>query len=78
MEQFTMILNDRFQRPIICLNNWHGLNALLGTGALFPVWTASEKVLSLNVNRFAKTENFKYDNPTPKEKAEWIVMLSAI
>ena len=40
-----MALNDSFQRPIIYLNNWHGVNALLDTGALFPVWTASEKVL---------------------------------
>lgn len=40
-----MVLNDSFQRPIVYLNNWHGLNALLDTGALFPVWTASEKVL---------------------------------
>lgn len=45
MEQFTIVLNDSFQRPIVYLNNWHGLNALLDTGALFPVWTASEKVL---------------------------------
>ena len=40
-----MILNKDFQRPIIYLSNWHGLNALLDTGALFPVWTASETVL---------------------------------
>lgn len=40
-----MVLNDSFQRPIIYLKHWHGLNALLDTGALFPVWTASEKVL---------------------------------
>lgn len=45
MEQFTMNLNKNFQRPIIYLSNWHGLNALLDTGALFPVWTASEGVL---------------------------------
>lgn len=29
MEQFTMELNDSFQRRIVYLNNWHGLNALL-------------------------------------------------
>ncbi|MCM1092082.1 MAG: hypothetical protein NC092_09240 [Butyrivibrio sp.] len=31
-----MTLNKDFQRPIIYLSNWHGLNALLDTGALFP------------------------------------------
>lgn len=40
-----MVLNDSFQRPIIYLKHWHGLNALLDTKTLFPVWTASEKVL---------------------------------
>lgn len=40
-----MTLNKDFQRPIIYLSNWHGLNALLDTGALFPVWTASETIL---------------------------------
>lgn len=45
MEQFTMTLNKGFQRPMIYLNNWHGLNALLDTGALFPVWTAPENIL---------------------------------
>ena len=27
------------------LSSWHGLNALLDTGALFPVWTAPETIL---------------------------------
>lgn len=40
-----MTLNENFQRPIIYLKNWYGLNALLDTGALFPVWTATEEVL---------------------------------
>lgn len=40
-----MDLNKDFQRPIIYLSNWHGLNAMLDTGALFPIWTAPEKVL---------------------------------
>ncbi|MCM1193922.1 MAG: hypothetical protein NC123_15500 [Butyrivibrio sp.] len=45
MEQFTMTLSKDFQRPIIYLSSWHGLNALLDTGALFPVWTAPETIL---------------------------------
>lgn len=40
-----MDLNKDFQRPIIYLGNWHKINALLDTGALFPVWTAPETVL---------------------------------
>ncbi len=40
-----MDLNKDFQRPIIYLGNWHKINALLDTGALFPVWTAPEIVL---------------------------------
>lgn len=40
-----MKLNKAFQRPVVFLSNWHGLNALLDTGALFPVWTAPEKAL---------------------------------
>lgn len=40
-----MTLNKDFQRPIIYLSNWHRLNALLDTGALFPVWTAPETIL---------------------------------
>lgn len=30
---------------MIYLSNWYGVNALLDTGALFPVWTAKEEVL---------------------------------
>jgi len=41
----TIKKNEKFQRPIIYLNNWHGLNALLDTGALFPVWTTPEEAL---------------------------------
>lgn len=29
------------------------------------------KIFSLNVNRFGKTKNFKYNNSTPIEKADW-------
>jgi hypothetical protein len=45
MEQFILELNKNFQRPIVYLNSWHGINAPLDTGALFPVWTTSEDVL---------------------------------
>lgn len=59
MKQFTMILNEKFQRPIIYLNNWHGLNALLDTGALFPIWTAPEEAL-ISIGATKIKENVKF------------------
>lgn len=45
MRRFTLSLVKSFQRPIIMLNNWYNFRVLLDTGALFPVWTASEELL---------------------------------
>ncbi len=45
MEQFSLELNDEMQRPVVYLENWHGLNALLDTGAIFPIWTVDEGIL---------------------------------
>ena len=45
MEQFSLELSAEMQRPIVYLENWYGLNALLDTGAIFPVWTFDEDVL---------------------------------
>jgi len=59
MEQFTMTLNENFQRPMIYLSNWYGLNALLDTGALFPVWTAKEEVLR-NLGGILIKKNIKF------------------
>ena len=45
MKQFTLNINDGYQRPIIELKTWHNLDALLDTGAFFPVWTMDESIL---------------------------------
>lgn len=45
MRQFMLNLNSRYQRPVIQLKPWHYFDALLDTGAFFPVWTADERML---------------------------------
>lgn len=44
MQQITMNLDEKQQRPVIILEN--GLTALLDTGAYVPVWVDEERVLS--------------------------------
>lgn len=44
MKQMTLDLDESQQRPIIMLGN--GLDALLDTGALIPVWVGEESVLT--------------------------------
>ena len=38
-------LDKNDQRPVVYTEQFHGCTALLDTGALFPVWTASEAAL---------------------------------
>ena len=38
MRQFTLELYDNVQRPVVYLPDWHKFDAMLDTGALFPVW----------------------------------------
>ncbi|MBR3723019.1 MAG: hypothetical protein IKN12_09705 [Selenomonadaceae bacterium] len=45
MKQFTLKLNPNMQRPVVHIAEFHNLDALLDTGAVFPVWCADEKVL---------------------------------
>lgn len=45
MRQFTLNLNKKYQRPIVELKSWHGVEAMLDTGAVFPVWTGEESIL---------------------------------
>lgn len=47
MKQFTLNMNNRYQRPIIELKSWHNLEALLDTGAFFPVWIMDEDILKI-------------------------------
>ena len=46
MKQFTLPLDNETQRPITFLQNWYGLDAMIDTGSLFPVWVDDEKFLS--------------------------------
>lgn len=41
------------------MNNWYRLNALLDTGALFPVWTAPEEAL-ISIGAAKIKENVPY------------------
>ena len=45
MKQFTLELYDNIQRPVVYLPDWHKFNAMLDTGALFPVWVDDEESL---------------------------------
>ena len=38
-------LNGNYRRPVISLDKYGGILALVDTGARFPVWTLSEKAL---------------------------------
>lgn len=44
--QVTLKLDASARRPVVKLDWFNGCRALVDTGALFPVWTASEKILS--------------------------------
>ena len=45
MKKFTLDLYKNIQRPVIYLADWHKFDAMLDTGALFPVWVDEEKAL---------------------------------
>lgn len=46
MRQFTISLDKETQRPITFLKNWYGLDAMIDTGALFPIWVGDEEILN--------------------------------
>lgn len=46
MKQFTLGLNKANQKPIVELKTWYNFDALLDIGALFPVWTAAEPLIT--------------------------------
>ncbi len=46
MIEFTLDLYSNIQRPVIFLEDWHKFDAMLDTGALFPVWVEEERALS--------------------------------
>ena len=45
MKKFSLDLYKNIQRPVIYLADWHKFDAMLDTGALFPVWVDEEKAL---------------------------------
>lgn len=52
MRQFTLNLDSEYQRPLVELKSWHFVEAMLDTGAVIPIWTKSERVLSFGAERF--------------------------
>lgn len=46
MRQMTFRLDADFQRPVVKLMNFHGLDAMIDTGAVYPVWMNGEESLS--------------------------------
>ena len=45
MKQFTLHTKEFVQRPIIILDNFFFLDAMLDTGAVLPVWVEDEELL---------------------------------
>ena len=46
MKQFTMMMQRGTQRPVLRLKEFYDYNAMLDTGALFPVWVEEESILN--------------------------------
>ena len=42
-----MMLNKKPQRPIAYLKDWNGIDAMIDTGSLYPVWVADESILRI-------------------------------
>ena len=47
MKEFVLSLNKKPHRPIAYLKDWHGIDAMIDTGSLFPVWVADETILEM-------------------------------
>ena len=56
MNTFSLALDEVYQKPLVDLADWHNIDALLDTGALFPVWTAKEELLPKLGARFIKAD----------------------
>ena len=46
MKQFTLWMQRGTQRPVLRLKEFYDYNAMLDTGALFPVWVEEENILN--------------------------------
>ena len=59
--QLTLKLDENARRPVVKLDWFYGCRALLDTGALFPVWTGSEKILDKLGAKYQKmVGNYQY------------------
>lgn len=47
MKEFCLPLQKITMRPVVILKDFYGINAMLDTGALFPIWTADEETLEV-------------------------------
>ena len=56
MKQFTLELRENDQRPIVIIQRPKLLYAMLDTGAIFPVWTAAEKLLQESGGELAEKD----------------------
>ena len=45
MRQMTLELDQTYQRPVVTLDNFFGLDAMIDTGAVYPVWMNGEESL---------------------------------
>ena len=45
MKQMTLKLIEKYQRPVVKLDNFFGLEAMIDTGAVYPVWMSGEERL---------------------------------
>lgn len=43
--QITLNLDSEARRPVVQISWFHGCRAMLDTGALFPIWVASDELL---------------------------------
>lgn len=58
--QITIHLDDKARRPIANLNWFTGCRALIDTGALFPIWNKSEKILEEKLGAVLIKRNIKF------------------
>ncbi len=42
MKQMTLELIEKYQRPVVKLKEFHKLEAMIDTGAVFPIWMSGE------------------------------------
>lgn len=43
--QIMLNLDSEARRPVVQISWFHGCRAMLDTGALFPIWVASDELL---------------------------------